>query len=62
MQRSTRVCLNIIFISKEVLVTNVVIPALPKLVSGDAGGSTTSLAEEFELILEEFNTHKTYCL
>ena len=62
MQRSRRVCLNIIFISKEVLVTNVVIPALPKLFPGNAGGSTTSLAEEFELILEEFNTHKTYCL
>ena len=47
--------------SKSVLI-GAVIPALLKLVAHDADGRSTSLADEFELILEEDNVHKSYIL
>ena len=47
---------------KKSVVIDVVIPALMKLVSRDTGGRTSCQAEEFGLILEESNIHKTYSL
>jgi hypothetical protein len=47
---------------KKCIVTDVVITALLKLVSRDAYGKTTSLSEEFGLILEEDGIYKTYSL
>jgi len=44
------------------VVVDVVIPALLKLVARDGDGKTTSLADEFSLVLEEDGVYKSYSL
>lgn len=47
---------------KKSIVADVVIPALLKLVSVEGDGRTSSLSQEFSLILEEDGVYKTYSL
>ena len=47
---------------KKSVVADAVIPALLKLVATEGDGKTSSLADEFSLILEEDGIYKTYSL
>jgi hypothetical protein len=47
---------------KKSIVADVAIPALLKLVAKEGDGRTSSLADEFSLILEEDEVYKTYSL
>ena len=48
--------------AKRSIVADVVIPALLKLVAKEGDGKTSSLADEFSLILEEDGIYRTYSL
>ncbi|CAK8680494.1 unnamed protein product [Clavelina lepadiformis] len=44
------------------IIASIVVPALVKLVVRGGDGTTTSMADEFSLVLEESGTHKSFSL